>query len=183
MLSYNNKFLIVKEGVILTKHIDPVIFALDKYFADANLKAYVTSGLRDAHRQLRVIRQYLTQKKLDSLYPDAMTCQPADIKPGTNEYVWQRAWSHLLSTGLVINPPLRAICLVDYLRRGVNMKGQYINQTPHAKGTAFDIGGGANTVSDESIVLKAAFGKVKGLKNYLVERENNAIHVDCEPVI
>ena len=180
MSAKNNKWLIVNEGVALTASIEPVIVALDKYFEKHNLKAFVTSGLRDPKDQLNVIRQYLRRKGLDVKYPDAMACAVED-KNADGSYVWQMAWSNLLSVGLIINPPLRAICLMDYIRNGKNRKGQWINQTPHASGKSFDIGGGANKIFDEAVVLDEALGEgqIPGLKGILKEGENNAIHIDC----
>jgi hypothetical protein len=177
----NNKWLIVQDSVILTPVIEPVIVALDEYFERHKLKAFVTSGLRDHNAQLRVVRNYLVRKGLDKVYPLAMTCKAEDKNPdGT--YVWQMAWSNLLNVGVIINPPLRAQCLMNYIRNGVNKKGQFINQTPHAAGKAFNVGGGSNGIMDELAVLNEALKekKIPGLKSFLAERENNALHVDCK---
>ncbi len=182
MSSKDNKWLIVKEGVVLTPIIEPVIVALDAYFERHNLKAYVTSGVRDAIDQLRVVRSYLTKKGLNTKYLPAMTCKVGDKNPdGT--YVWQLAWSNLLNVGVIINPPFKAICLMNYINKdGVNKKGVAINQTPHAAGTAFNIGGGSNGIMDELAVLNDAINekKIPGLKSFLAERENNALHVNCQ---
>lgn len=178
MSALNNKWLIVLPNVKLTPIIEPVIIALDKYFEAAKLKANVTSGLRDANDQLRVIRNYLTKKGLDKKYPLAMTCKVTDeTKPG--EYDWQMAWSNLLNIGVIINPPIAAKCLMMYKGR----TGQLIQQTPHAKGIAFNIGGGGNSVVDEMVVMnKAVTDKLPGIVNILAERENNAIHTNCKKI-
>lgn len=177
----DNKWLIVLPTVKLTPIITPVIISLDKYFQQAQFKGIVTSGLRDGVDQLRVVRSYLTAKGLDKKYPEAMTCKITD-QVGAN-YVWQMAWSNLLNIGVIINPPLMAKCLMDTSYGGKNRKGQVINQTPHARGTAFNIGGGGNGVADEAAILaKALKDKVPGLVSYLVERENNAVHVNCAPI-
>ncbi len=177
----DNKWLVVNAGVVLTPTIEPVIIALDDYFKKHNLKAFVTSGLRDENDQLRVIRSYLKKKGLDSKYADAMTCKVGDKLPdGT--YVWQMAWSNLLNIGVIINPAFRAMCLMNYVRNGVNKKGSWIGQTPHASGKAFNVGGGNNGIMDELAVLQEAVDskKIPGLKSFLAERENNALHVDCK---
>lgn len=181
MKAKDNKWLIVKENVVLTPTIEPVIVALDEYFKKHNLKAYVTSGLRDENDQLRVIRSYLVKKGLDKTYPEAMTCKATD-KNADGTYVWQMAWSHLLNVGVIINPAFRAVCLMNYIRNGVNKKGSWIGQTPHASGTAFNVGGGNNGIMDELAVLNEAVKekKIPGLKSFLAERENNALHVDCK---
>lgn len=175
----NNKSLIVRDTVKLTPHIIPVIVALDDFFQSHQLKAFVTSGFRDPVNQLNVIRSYLKRKNLDTVYPDAMVCNVNDMLPdGT--FQWQMAWSNLLNVGVIINPPLRAMCLMNYVVKGVNKKGLFINQTPHARGTAFDVGGNSNGIMDEAAVLaEAKKQNLAGLRGFLLERENNCVHVDC----
>lgn len=174
-----NKFLIVQATVVLTPIIDPVIASLDSYFEKANLKAIVTSGLRDADDQLRVIRTYLVKKGLNKKFPDAMTCATNEIRSG-GVYVWQEAWSALLAANVIINPAYDAKCLMHTTFDNRDRFGQLIHQTPHARGTAFNIGGGGNGVDDEAAVIqKAIDDKLPGLVNFLKERENNAIHCNC----
>ncbi len=169
-----NKFLTVAQGVILTKSITPVIIALEPYFVKANVHAIVTSGLRDAEKQLQVIREYLHLKGLDHTYPDTMACKATDQELGV--FKWQMAWSNLLHVGVIINPPIAAKCLMDSFRpNGTNRKGTIINQTPHARGTAFNIGG----IVAVPVLDQALKDKVHGFIDYLTERENNATHCDC----
>lgn len=178
-LSRNNKNLIVLASVVLTPAIDAAIVNMDEYFARFGLKGNVTSGLRDAERQLKVIRDYLKSKGLAAKYPDAMNCKAVDKGPDGN-YIWQMAWSNLLHIGVIINPPLQAKLLMDYFKNGANRKGAVFNQTPHASGLAFNIGGGTNGITDEAKPVEAAAkDKMPGLLNYLLERENNAIHCNC----
>jgi len=175
MKAKDNKWLIVLPTVILTPTIEPIIVKLDKYFEEAKLKAYVTSGLRSSEDQLRVIRSYLKKKELDIKYPEAMSCGLNEKHPdGT--YVWQLGWSALLNSGLIINPPLKAQVLMNYIRNGINKKGQVINQTPHSTGTALDIGGGANGIHDELAVLTKAHKDLK-FKQLLAEHDNNCVHI------
>lgn len=181
-LSDNNKYLIVLPKVVLTNHIDPVIHELDDYFQKVELTAYVTSGLRDANSQLRIIRNEINKRGLEVAYPEAFEDINKKIMyEGMEVFAWQPAWSKLLNIGFVVNPPFPAEALMNYYRPGTttNSKGKIIQSSPHYRGTAFDIGGGSNGISDELAVLESAKGKVKGLKDYLVERTNNAIHIDC----
>lgn len=174
MKASENKWLTVGANVKLTPIIEPVIVGLEKYFEAAKLRAVVTSGLRDAIDQLRVIRSYMVRKGLDKKYPHAMLCKVDDMI--NNEYAWQMAWSHLLNLGVIINPPLAARTLMPYKGK----TGVMINQTPHARGTAFNIGGGGNGVGDEAVVVaKALKDKLPGMKDFIIERENNALHVNC----
>jgi hypothetical protein len=123
----------------------------------------------------------MVKKGLDKKYPEAMTCS-VDAKLANGEYVWQMPWSELLHIGVIINPPYEAICLMDYFGptgKGPNKKGTKISQTPHARGTAFNIGGG-NGVDDEAAVVQTALNDhLPGLRDFLKERENNAIHCNC----
>lgn len=185
MKSPDNKFLIVKKGVVLTEDIDPVIHELDAYFKAANVFAVVTSGLRDAAAQLRIIRSALTTRGIAKDYQDAFDDIGKKIEyEGEEVYAWQPGWSKLLNIGYIVNPPYPAKVLMDYIRPGSteNKKGKIIGATPHATGLAFDVGGGANGLNDEIKVIESAKGKIKGLKGYLIERNNNAIHVDVEPL-
>lgn len=186
MTAKDNKFLKVRDGVILTPVIESVIIALDKYFEEANTIAWVTSGKRTADDQLRIIRNELIKRKLDVKYPEAISKKVDEkiIKDGQSVYGWQWGWSALLNARFIVNPPMPAICLMDYISGGVNKKGKLINASPHFNGTAFNVGGGADgisgTVTNElAIIQKALNAKLKGLKSILAERNNNAIHCNC----
>lgn len=186
MTAKDNKFLIVREGVVLTPVIEPVIISLDDYFKQANCIAYVTSGLRTAEDQLRIIRNELIKRKLDIKYPDAISKGVNDkvIVGGKEYFAWQYAWSNLLNVGFIVNPPVPAICLMDYISNGTNKKGQLFNASPHITGTAFNVGGGVDGISGSvtnelAIIQKALDNKLKGLKSILQERNNNALHCNC----
>lgn len=183
-----NKYLILKPGVVLTPSTEPVIVRLEPFFQAAGLRARVTRALADAYGQLGVVKQYVKKLGLENMFPEAMACtNPSEEKNG--QYVWQMAWSYLLSQRVIINPPLAAVCLLDYFGpngKGPNRRGRVINQTPHARGNCFDIGGAGGddaTIADELRVIEAAVKKgVPGLLNYLPEHNNNCIHIDCKKV-
>ena len=181
-LSQNNKHLIVRPGVDLTDIIDPVIVSLDPYFEGRT--AYVTSGLRTTAHQLSIIRDYAFRKGISREFPEVITAtlDAKTLFEGHAVFAWQPAWSRLLERGIIINPPIAAAPLFDYVRGGVNKKGIIIMPSPHMRGTAFDIGGGSDGVEDERLIIALAIGKVPGLVRVLVERENNAIHCDCARV-
>lgn len=171
MTAYDNKNLIVTKSIKLTPTLEKVLKEIDSYWEGK--KETVTSGLRDEEDQLRIIRKYLTAKGLK--YPEAMTCKVTDkvIVKGEERYAWQEAWSALLNKGVIINPPYPAACLMDYWRGGVNKKGLPIGQSPHTRGRAFDISG------TDSLPIVEKLLKDKKIKSYLLERENNCIHIDC----
>lgn len=179
----DNKFLILCEGIVRTSITDSVISKLDKYFEQSELHAKVTSILRTQEKQLEIIQSYLIRYKLDGEYQDTMTCHVEDYHTNDkNEkiYAWQLAWSKLLNIGIIINPPVKAVVLLDYIKQGVNKKGEFIPESNHFSGKAFDIGGGSD-ISEELYVVSDAMKKDKllGIKNYVVERQNNCLHINC----
>lgn len=178
--STNNKYLKVSTNVVLTSTIDNVITSLDPYFE--RCPAVVTSGFRDGARQLKVIISYLKVKGIINQYSGCENWKVTDMDPNNKaNYIWQMAWSHLLSVGVIINPPVQAKCLRDYFRNGKNLKGVMFNQTPHATGKAFNIGGSSNGPADEAQCIERAIAdKLPGIVNYVFERENNCIHVNCK---
>lgn len=179
----DNKFLKVLPTVVLTPVIEPVIIALDPYFEKAGLTAVVTSGKRDEEGQLRIIREYLKEKGLQAKYPETMT---GDVNSkitweGQEVYSWQPGWSALLNAGIIINPPIRAICLLNYVNsQGVNRKGQFIEASNHIPGKAFNVGGGTNGLNDEVAVIIEAIKHIPQIVSYVVERNNNALHINCK---
>lgn len=180
---FKNEWLQVRQGVRLTPHIEPVILKLDAYFKEANLKATVTSGERTSGDQLSIIRKYSAQFKVDQEFPEIKTCgvlDKIDFGDGKKIFTWQRAWSRLLNQNIIVNPPLDAACLFDYIREGVNKKGQVIGKSPHYYGKAFDIGGGIDhdPTNELEVIKKALADKLPGLKGYLLERKQNCLHCD-----
>ena len=181
----NNKFLLIKDGVVLTEHITPVIERLDPFFEVHKLTAWVTSGLRTPEDQLRIIRRELNRRDLSQYYQQAFDDIGSKTQwEGKEVWSWQLGWSKLLSLGFVVNPPYPAEALMDYFRPGSaeNKKGKIIGDSPHTRGVAFDIGGNSDGVANEALVMRAAMGNVRGLKGYLLERNQNCVHCDVQPI-
>jgi len=179
----NNVYLKLGQRAVMTPVIEPVILALEPYFAEAKTYATVVSGLRTADDQLRIIRDYLRLKNLGEKYKETLTGKVTDkfIWQGREVYVWQPGWSALLNSGFIINPPMPAECLMDYVNKnGENKKGKIIDASVHFKGTAFDIAGGVDGITNELEIIKKARGNVKGLVGYVAERNNNCLHIDCK---
>lgn len=111
-----------------------------------------------------------------------MNLNETRIYEGKTIYGWQLLWSKLLNIGIIINPPIEAEVLFDYISGGVNKKGITIKESVHSKGLAFDISGGEDhDPSNELARVKQALeAKLPGLKGYTLERKNNCLHVDCE---
>lgn len=173
--AYNNKNLLVPESVVLNERLNSVLCAIDKYWPPAGEK--VTSGVRTPEDSLRIIRAYLKSKDLARIYPDAMICK-IDAKLPNGQYVWQMAWSHLLNKGVIINPPFPAACLMDYVRGGVNKKGQVIWQSPHIPRKDNPLKGAFDISGTDSLTIVKRLVEDKMIRGYLLERENNCIHID-----
>lgn len=183
MGSKENRFLIVSKNVVLTPTIENVIVKLDKFFQVKQKRSIVTSGLRTPEDQLRIIRNYLKLKSLNTVYSGSMLCKVTDktVLNGEEIYSWQMGWSALLNAGIIINPPYQAKLLMDYVNvAGKNRKGDVFNQTPHANGVCFDIGGDANGINDELKIIQEAKPRIPELINVVVERANNCLHIDCK---
>lgn len=166
------KYLIIQPNVVLNKLIHAKLIELDIEFKDKPQK--VTSAVRSADDQIRIIRKYLVKKGLNKTYPTAMVCY-IDEKDAQGNYLWQMAWSNLLNIGVIINPPRAAVVLMDYIRGGGNKKGQTIKPSPHMRGdetACFDLSGLSG------LAIATRLKEEQKIRNYLPERENNCLHID-----
>lgn len=184
MKSDNNKFLKVRKFVTLTDTIDSSIALLDGYFAQTNLKAEVSSGLRTPEEQLKIIIKKSLKHKVDKEFP---LIRVAKIK---EEETWIYAWSRLLTIGEMVNPPITAVCKFDYTKsNGILRKaGTVIQTSGHQLGTDFDISGYNQelkiSISLDDIVkvvdifIKSGYA-TNHVTGYLKEPVNGAVHIDC----
>lgn len=185
MTAKDNKFLKVNSNVVLNPLIEKVVIALDSHFEKAGLKAVVTSGVRTADDQLRIIRQFLVSKQLGTKYQEALTGLVTDTTTLNGEvvYVWQMGWSALLNAGIIINPPLRAKLLMDYFNvHKHNRKGDFFEQTAHASGVCVDIGGGADGLNNEVAVIEEAKKDIPEISSWVIERNNNCLHLNLKKI-
>lgn len=180
-----DEWLIIRSGVVLTPIIEPVIEALKPWFERQEVRAWVTSGLRDPSSQLRIIRNLAIEKGIDQEFSAIKSCKIDDVIDfgGRTVRAWQPAWSRLLNLSVLVNPPVPAEALFDQHRDGVlyAKAGRIIGPSPHFAGTAFDIGGGEGGIKEELPVVRDAFmsGTIAGMKGFKAEHNNNAIHIDC----
>jgi hypothetical protein len=189
--SLKNKWLIVMPNVILTRSIDYVILKLDKHFENFDFVRYVTSGLREPMKQLEVIMDYA--KTYDM--PVNFVKEDVNVKIGSSDnYIWQDVWSQLRVKGLIINPPYLAACLYDHMKNGdIIPAGTIIPQTPHSRGNCFDLSSWrgnqtqneAGKVDDEVTIIKVAMDLEPnlGILSYVIERKNNCLHINVNPLI
>ena len=169
------KYLQIKEGVVLTSSINKTIGLLEPYFTKAEYPAIVTSGYRSPEHQLEIIKEYSIEYGLSKKFPEILTCRVED--KADSLYAWQKAWSGLLNIGIIINPPISAKCLFDYIKNGHNKKGWLFPASPHTKGTDFDISGGKDINKIESIIKEAYISHKANIKYYVVELKNNCLHI------
>jgi len=181
----DNKFLKVNPSVKLTPVIEPVIIALDGWYEKEGLTGVVTSGFRSEDDQLNLIRKFLKEYGLNIKYSDAMVGGISEmfVWEGQSVYKWQPGWSALLNKGIIVNPPIRAICLMNYINSaGVNRRGQIIEGSNHTPGNAFDMGGGSNGLNDEIALIIKAKSSIPGIVDWVIERRQNCLHVNCKKV-
>jgi hypothetical protein len=176
-----NQWLTIRATAVRSKQTDPVIARLDKYFAEAQLKAEVSSILRDPTTQLYLIIDYAKKYNLKHDFTD----QDVDVKLDNVNYVWQETWSLLLNRGIIINPPRVAVCLEDYVspNSGFHKAGYLIQPSPHFTGRAFDISGGNDMdISNELAVVNKALAADPniGISSLTIERTNNCVH--CQTI-
>lgn len=190
----------IRPGVELTETIQHCITCIEPH-VPADLTLEITSGFRGPKKQLEIIADYAKKKNIS--FPEFNTIAPVDLKVPLSSlvprppsgiaseakqsiYHWQRTWSKLLSSGVIINPPIAAELLSDHWI--TNAKGDKINRrgaiyptTPHIRGTAFDISGKAG-IDKITKTLDAAKTAGAPIANYVIERENNAVHVNCAAI-
>ena len=181
------KYLTIKPEVHLTPSITRTAELMDKYFE--GVPSIITSGLRTEEEQLGIIIKKLAKNGKDREFPEFMVGimerWPANKTTHITEinrdlFWWQRAWSRLLNISDIVNPPLPAELIFDYYRPGStrNKKGEIIQISRHQRGLSLDIGGGDNLTEKSKCVLKAHESGECFIQNFLIERVNNAVHVD-----
>jgi len=183
MLSDNNKYLTVRPGVMLNEITDPVIAALDEAFKD--LPSEVSSGHRPPEHQLQVIKDLAKQHNVGNEVMGFYNCAYTDkaFFAGRLLYTWQVAWSRLLEKGVRANPPLPADVLFDYIRNGINKRGETIGPSEHEAlpetgRAAFDIST-PNQQQQRAAIIQNNIGKTPGLRAYTIEGEQACVHVSC----
>lgn len=181
------KWLKYQDNVKKTPAIARAVDLLDPYFEGE--PSEISSGWRAPEDQLRIIMEKAERHKIENdfdefkrqgfTFPDVVVS--IDGKP---LFWWQRTWSKLLSIGDIVNPPIPAECLFDYVRPGdtENKKGTIIQISPHQRGLAFDVAGGQSLTEKAKRVMHAKQEGLAFIQNFLVEHVNNAVHVDVRQI-
>jgi hypothetical protein len=176
-----NEWLKLRPNIIRGfEEVDKVIVRLDKYFGMFKHEAWVTSIVRLPSDQLRIIIDYANKHNI----PVNFKVEDVEKKLPNGNYIWQETWSLLLNKGIIINPPIAAKVLHDYIKNGENRKGQIIPPSPHFFGRCFDISGSSNGIDDELKIINSAITQDPILGKLILkitpERVNNALHIDVK---
>jgi hypothetical protein len=185
MESKKNEYLKVQSNVVLDDFLDGVLVKLEKKCKEKNVRMICTSGIRTEEDQLRIIRNELKKRKLDVKYPEAMSGAASETIQlnGETVYKWQMGWSALLNVNFIVNPPLKAKVLMNYINAsGVNRKGSYIEPSIHFKKLALDFGGGANGINDETAFIQEVMPDIPEIVSIVPERNNNCVHINLRHI-
>lgn len=182
------KNLTLEDDVVLSPSISRTLDHMDYYFFGEPSR--VTNGVRLVEDQIGIIYDEALKRGLEKFYPELLTYHrhvDPNLKIDTEDglvYYWQRPWSALLQLGFIVNPPILAKVLYDYIHPTTkeNKKGQLIDTSTHIKGIAFDIGGG-NRIWEKLVKVAQAYASGECfMRSYLMEKVNNAIHITCLPI-
>lgn len=177
MMSEQNQYLKLRQGIDLTDAIDSRIALLDSYFQDYPCE--VTSGLRTAQHQLELIMQKCSNHGFS--IPNATLNDMGS---------WIEGWGKLLTIGEMVNPPIPAKAPFDYVKPNGEKRsaGNLIGISNHMQGHAFDIGGFNQELKQSRDLLKVqeivlAADKKEGniiIVDTLLEPVNGSLHIDCK---
>jgi hypothetical protein len=153
-----------RPAVQMTKDMAKLAQDISKYFAENNMQALVTSGVRTNKGQLELIKDRIAERGMMRNFPALATATIKDTA------IWTEAWEWLKARHVPINPP------GDY----VNDDGQKVGGSLHLKGLAMDL------VADDLDALKMALQsymaspehkKRRGMKITGFVREPDCVHI------
>jgi hypothetical protein len=185
-------YIYIKPDVDLTDKQRERVASLEKYFAEANLQVTLTSGRRTQWGQIAVIRKLALDAGIqsDAFYTDFLKerfvsdmIRWDDVQGQRLVYWWAPVWSKCLNLGLIVNPPIKALCLEHSFRNdGTDRYMDIIAASPHLdpRGTCIDLSAGKDySPNNELAVLNIARQYTScAILNIVVERKQNCIHVD-----
>jgi len=191
----------IREGVILDENQRKVLKNIEPFTTGLDLE--VTRGHDTPRGQLNTIAKYAKRNGVHFPEFDAGIAdleEIVDIPTVGRVMTWQRTWSKLLNIGVIINPPLPAVCLFPYMRpTGEQMQGKVIDQSPHIKKVpsaeeikagkfdpcAIDFSTKVNGVSSISLtakILNKAKDSGAGIRVVKLEPKNGCVHIDTAKV-
>lgn len=150
--------------VQMTKDMAKLAQDISKFFAENNMQALVTSGVRTNKGQLELIKDRIAERGMMKNFPALASASIKDTA------VWTEAWEWLKARHVPINPP------GDY----VNDDGQKVGGSLHLKGLAMDL------IADDLDALKTALQSYmaspahrtrRGMKITGLVREPDCVHI------
>lgn len=167
-----------RSQVVLTPYLESIVERMGSFTGNRIVR--LTSGVRTVQEQLGVIAYWALKMKVQFPEFDRFDLHGKTVVDGKELYRWQRTWSKLLNLGIIVNPPLAAECLEDYIVDGHNKKGEIIEGSSHSRATALDF------VCDEGLdimlnIVKEAQKAGVPIKSYRVERKQYCVHVNVKP--
>jgi hypothetical protein len=150
--------------VQMTKDMGKLAQDISKYFAENNMQALVTSGVRTNKGQLELIKDRIQERGMMRAFPGLASATIKDTA------LWTGAWEWLKARHVPINPP------ADY----VDDDGKKVGGSLHLKGLAMDF------IADDLDALKTAlqsyasspeYHKRRGLKITGLVREPDCVHI------
>jgi peptidoglycan hydrolase-like protein with peptidoglycan-binding domain len=154
-------FITIESDVIMNPELDRVVRELEAYFRNANLKVTLTSAIRTAEEQLRIIKNAAIKYGLDQKYPSINTATVNDVQS------WVKTWDELLQVKTYIVMPPKPVTSI--------ITGKRYDISPHMKGQAFDLSGA--DLDRIASVAQTYCQQGGALSQILVERTNNAVHI------
>jgi hypothetical protein len=181
-----------KDGAVFDAYQESVLDRIEARNPEIPLLA--TRGHSTPQEQLHIIGAYSQGFQFPEFNPQDVyaTCTVELFGLAVHGYCWLRTWGECLRRGFIINPPLQARAPFDYIRDGVNKKGQLIHASPHIVDPDLDpsirscpidfsqmVGSNPNIDLVERIMMDAKESGIP-IKNVTVEHGNGCVHIDLE---
>lgn len=177
----------IRPGAVLDEKQQRVIYKIQQHTLGHMLT--VTRGHSTPLEQLQTIADFALRHNVRFHEFDAENFAPEDLHrtveiDGQHRYCWQQTWSRLLHLGIVVNPPLVAECLEDYINdQGYNRKGESIQPSPHILSDPIDFSAridGAPNMPKVIELLTTAMNNGAGIRFVKPEPKNGCVHIDLE---
>jgi len=189
--------LILPEAVIDEKQ-KAVIFRIQDFTTAENVTLTVTRGHSSPYDQLAIIEKYAKQHNcLFEEFQPGVLADKLDVWIDGEQksvYPWQQTWSMLLhlyslnggKRGALVNPPMIAECLFDYIVGDHNKKGELIQPSPHIVSDPIDFSGRVDRgLKTERVdiplvtkILERAKAGGAGIRGIKPEVGNCCVHTD-----
>lgn len=176
----------IRPTAVLDDKQKQVIYNIQPFTVGMDLE--VTRGHSSPLEQLNTIEAFAVKNncrfsefKSGNLYDDVDIWIDGEKK---RVYCWQQTWSMLLHKGVIVNPPIAAECLFEYINAaGINRKGELIPPSPHIMRDPIDFSARVNGTPNMAFVAKIlnrAKASGAGIRFVKQEPKNGCVHIDLE---